>query len=92
MAIAATVNSSIYVTMLGFISGDEQVGFYSAALKVTRLVVSVVTSLTVILPRISYFYSNGEIDSMKNSVSKTFNVNILLALPASVGIFLLSKI
>ena len=90
MAIATTVNSSIDTTMLGFISGVEQVGYYSAALKVIRLVVAVVTSMTVILPRLSFYCSNGEIEKFKILSTKTLNANIVLALPASVGIFLVS--
>lgn len=91
MAVAATVNSSIDTTMLGFISGPEQVGYYSAALKVIRLVVAVVTSMTVILPRLSLYYADGELDKFKNLSTRTLNMNILLAWPASLGIILLSK-
>ena len=59
-----TVSSTIYLnvdtTMLGFVKGDEAVGYYSAAVKIKQILVSVVTSLgAVLLPRLSYHHEQG---------------------------------
>ena len=91
MSVAATVNSSIDITMLGFISGADEVGYYSAALKVVRLVAAVVASLTVILPRLSYYASVGENENFKILSTKTLDANMLLAIPACIGMMSLSK-
>lgn len=91
MSVAATVNSSIDITMLGFISGAEEVGYYSAALKVVRLLAAVIASFTVILPRLSYYASVGENENFKILSTKTLDANILLAIPTCIGIMTLSK-
>ncbi len=91
MSVAATVNSSIDITMLGFISGADEVGYYSAALKVVRLVAAVVASFTVILPRLSYYASAGENENFKILSTKTLDANMLLAIPACIGMMSLSK-
>lgn len=42
--------------MLGFMKTNEDVGYYTAAVKIKNILVSVVTSAsTVLLPRASYY-------------------------------------
>lgn len=91
MSIAATINSSLDVTMLGFISGDAQVGLYSAALKITRIAASVVASTTVILPRLSYYYSQNNFDELKKLFCKSFNMTAFFCFPLVTGLYLVSS-
>lgn len=91
MAISGMINSSLDITMLGLISGDTQVGFYSASLKIIKIVTSVATATTIILPRLSFFYKQGNFEEVKNIVCKTFNANIVFVIPAIFGVFLCSK-
>ena len=47
--------------MLAFMKDDTAVGYYSAAVKIKCVLVSVVTSLgTVLLPRASYYIENNQ--------------------------------
>lgn len=87
MSIATVINSSLDTTMLGFLSGDLEVGIYSASSKLYRLVTSVVTATTVILPTLSYLYSKDDINGMKELLNEAFNTNIVFVLPAIFGLF-----
>jgi len=93
---AINVSTSVYVNlnsvMLGFICGDESVGIYSAAYKVIKLILSVVTSLGIVLmPRSSYYISNDKIDEFNGLIKKAFNFIIVISIPIIVGLFMLSK-
>ena len=57
IAVAFYVNVS--VALLGFIQGNEEVGYYNAAYRIKDVMVSIVTSLgAVLLPRLSYYIEN----------------------------------
>ena len=53
-AVAISLYTILDTTMLGFISGDEETGYYSAAIKLNRIVISVITAVGFVLrPRLS---------------------------------------
>ena len=87
---------SIYFTldssMLGFMSTDYAVGLYSAANKINRFCISIIRSLSVVLlPRVSYYISNGEYERYKFLLKRCFDCVVMLALPAACGMFLMSE-
>lgn len=82
LTIAATIYNYLDTTMLGFMKGDEQVGYYTAAIKVKTILVSVITSLgTVLLPRISYYMEKGMVAEFKRTLKSSLEFVMLLALP-----------
>ncbi len=99
MACASTVYTNLDTVMLGFMTGDETVGYYNAAVRIKSILVSIVTSLgTVLLPRASYYVERGELDQFRRITRKALNFVFLAAVPMTVyfilfarqGIFLLS--
>ena len=91
-AIAATFFSSLDTTMLGFLSSDEQVGFYSAGAKIVRMVKNLFPAVTaVMIPRIAYYLSKDDEKSILELEKKAFNFLICFALPISAGFLLLMK-
>lgn len=93
---AMSVSISIYThldkVMLGILTNDEAVGYYTSANKLVRVIVSLVTSLgTVLLPRMSYYIKNDLTKEINNLIDKSLNFIFLLAIPASVGVFMLAK-
>ena len=91
-----TVSSTIYLnvdtTMLGFIKGSEAVGYYSAAVKIKQILVSVVTSLgTVLLPRLSYYYEQGNHEEFKRLTQKALNFVLLISLPVVAYFIIVSE-
>lgn len=82
MSVATTVYTNLDSVMLKFMRGDEQVGYYNAAVKVKTIVVSLVTSIgTVLLPRVSYYIERKMHKEFKEVTAKAFNLVILMALP-----------
>lgn len=61
MTIATTVYTNLDSVMLGFMKGDEAVGYYNAAVKIKTILVSLVTSMgAVLLPRLSFYIKEGK--------------------------------
>lgn len=82
---ATMIYTSLDTTMIGFISGDEQVGYYNAAVKLKTILVSLVTALgTVLLPRLSYFLANDKEKEFFEMIKKSFNFVIFVSIPAVV--------
>lgn len=91
MGVAINVYNNLDSTMLGFISGDESVGYYSAATKINRMVINVVTSLgVVLLPRLSYYIESKEIEEFNKIIKKSINFIFFIGLPACTGLYLLA--
>lgn len=62
---------SIYVQlnsiMLGFMAGDTAVGLFTAASKLSHMLLSISSALgTAMLPRMSYLIANGEKINLNN--------------------------
>ncbi|MBL6537388.1 flippase [Streptococcus suis] len=91
-----TVSTTIYVnvdtTMLGFVKGNEAVGYYSAAVKIKQILVSVVTSLgAVLLPRLSYHYEQGNHGEFERLTKKALNFVFLLSIPLVIYFIFVSR-
>lgn len=92
MTLAQVVMSNTDITMLGLMKGDYEVGLYSTAHKVTRIIGQVVQSLAiVVIPRLSIFFSNGDYEKFNALLRKVLNFNITLGLPCFVGVELLAN-
>lgn len=80
-------------TMIGSIILDKsEVGYYDQSQKIIKVLLTVVTSLgTVMLPRISNSFANGEKKVVLAYMRKSFRVVFLLALPMLFGIISVSN-
>ena len=82
MSCATTVYTNLDNVMLGFMTSDEQVGYYNAAVKIKSALVSVVTSLgTVLLPRISYYISRDAMQEARTIVKKAIQFVFVISVP-----------
>lgn len=93
---AMSLSVSIYVNldnvMLGFLSGDASVGLYTAANKLVKVILTLVTSLgTVLLPRMSYYIENNEVVQAKKLIRKSLDFILMISVPATVGLMVLSE-
>ncbi len=83
----AHVNS----VMLGFMTNDEQVGYYTAGTKVNLIAITLITTLgTVLLPRCSNLWKKGDEEGFANIINKSLKLIIGIALPMTVGLMLLA--
>lgn len=92
LSVSATIYLSVDTTLLGFMSGDVEVGYYSAAVKLKQILVGVVTSLgAVLLPRLSNYYEQGKHAEFKSLVQKAINFVFVISLPMMVYFIIMAK-
>lgn len=87
---------SLYVylntVMLGFMAGDEAVGFFTAGTKFPQIALVLITSLgTVLLPRCSNLIKSGMTDEFKSLIRKSLNITLALSLPLFIGMIVLAR-
>ena len=81
-SVATTVYTNLDIVMLGFMSNDRQTGYYSVAVKMKNLFVSLVTALgTVLLPRACYYVENEMDREFAESLKKAFQFVMLSSIP-----------
>lgn len=91
MAVSIEVYIVLDTTMLGFICTDTAVGLYNAAIKVNKMIISLITAFGVVLiPRLSYYIGMQDNEKMYDLVRKGYNYTFLLSIPAAIGLFVLS--
>lgn len=82
LTVATTIYTNVDTVMLGFLTTDEQVGFYNTATKLKGVLLSVVTALgTVMLPRVSYYIQMEMMDKFREMIKKSFQFVLLIAFP-----------
>lgn len=92
MTVAVSVYTILDTSMLGFLTDDREVGIYTAATKINKIVLSMVTAMTaVLLPRLSYYAKLEDKSQFNELVYKGFYVLLLISLPCTVGLSILSK-
>ncbi|MBK9577328.1 MAG: flippase [Fibrobacterota bacterium] len=87
---------SIYINldtvMLGFLSKTDSVGYYSSAMKLTKMLLSLVSSFSaVLLPRLSYYAANDQLEKFDEMLRKSLGVILLMCIPASAGLMLVGR-
>lgn len=87
----ATISVNIYLQLdnllIGSISGDRYVGYYSIANKLIRFVISFITIIgAVLLPRVSYLYLNDK-QQYQEYIHKSFNILALMSIPFTIFFF-----
>ena len=85
LSCAATIYTSLDSVMLGFMTTDADVGYYSAAVKIKNILVNIVAALgTVLLPRVSYYFEQNKLDEFWAVIKKALSFVVLVALPLTV--------
>jgi len=87
---------SLYVNlnsvMLGFMSDTTSVGLFTAATKLSHVLLSLVSALgTVMLPRLSNLISTGQKDKFNELAQKSITVVMALTLPLTAGLIMTAK-
>jgi O-antigen/teichoic acid export membrane protein len=77
---------SIYFSMdtilLGFLANNESVGYYSSALKLTKLIIAVLGSISVALfPQMINLYHNGGEEQFSKMVKQCYALILSLSIP-----------
>ncbi len=92
MILAQTIFSSVDSTMLGLMHGDYEVGIYGTAHKILNIVNQLISSLLwVIMPRMSYYFAEGDYENINRLLRQVLQFNITLGLPSLVGMTVLAN-
>lgn len=83
--------TSIYINldsvMLGFLKDNTSVGYYTAATRVSHILVTLITSFgAVLLPRSSNLIKNNQLDEFRRLSKKSFDMVMMMAFPLFVGV------
>lgn len=77
-----TLYTSFNVVYLGFVSNDDQVGYYTTATKVQNIILGLYTSFTlVMMPRISAMLAANDMADVKIMIRKSFSILYAFAFP-----------
>lgn len=93
---STSIATSIYTVMdtiiLGFLTNDTVVGYYTAAIKLNKVVIPLVVSLGVVLfPKISRSIAENNFLETQNLVNKSFHFVCLIGIPISFGLFIFAR-
>lgn len=92
MSVAITIYTNLDNVMLGFMKSDIDVGYYTAAVKIKLVLVSVVTSIsTVLLPRASYYVDQGLIDEFVSIAKRAMNFVVIFVIPSVIYFMIYAK-
>lgn len=91
-SVAVTIYFNLDNLMIGFISGENAVGYYAPALRLQRLLMGVVISVgTVVFPRLSYLSKCDNKEEYDNLSAKAIKITISIGLPLCIGLICLAK-
>lgn len=77
--------------ILGIISSEEQVGFFTAGSKISLVAVTLISSISyVLIPRSSHLIGTGDVKRFGELTTKALRLIICLSLPMIAGIWILS--
>ncbi len=89
--LAISVFTILDTSMLGFLTDDIQVGFYTAATKLTRMIRNLFPAVfTVLFARLSITGTKDE-NYFKELIGKTLDFILCFSLPIIAGLFILGK-
>lgn len=86
-SLAISIYTMLDTIMLGFLSDYTEVGYYSSAIKISRLLLPIVTAAAAVaLPRISRLYKERNFPELERVANKSFAFMALLAPPMTIGL------
>lgn len=91
-SIAISIYTILDTIMLGFISNYEEVGFYNYAVRLSKTLLMLVTSLSIVtVPRVSYYLEQKEYGKINELINKSFSFVSFLAFPVAIGLLCVSS-
>lgn len=89
LGILIIVYTNLDSVMLGFLSSNAEVGYYTAALRVTRVARGITTAIgATLLPRFAAYLRDNRHDSFAALSQKSLDLVTALILPAAAGLSL----
>lgn len=77
--------------MLGFMQGDDAVGYFTAGTKISHIGLTLISSIgTVLLPRGTNLLQNNDLSGFSSIITKSARMTIALSLPMVIGLMILA--
>lgn len=90
--LAVSIYVNLDTTMLGLLCDAKTVGYYTNSIKINKIIVSIVTSVTtVLIPRLSYYIKNDMRDKFEKLVVVALKTITCISIPSAIGVFVLAK-
>jgi O-antigen/teichoic acid export membrane protein len=87
----ASMYSTIDTLILGILKGYKDVGFYSAASRITKMTIPILTSMSIVLlPMLAVAFKERNFEQLKNVSKKSIDFVLLIGIPMSLGLYVLS--
>ena len=91
-SIAISIFTIMDTSMLGFLSTTQEVGYYSAASKLVRMVRNLFPAVfTVLFARFSYYHAQKNTNSYNDLAEKTINFILCFSIPIVAGFIILAS-
>ena len=90
--VAVQIYVNIDTTMLGWQLGNYYVGIYTIAVKIYSIIKNMLAAIyTVAIPRLTQYSADNNWSNYRDLYSKLFSVMMIIMLPISAGLIMLSK-
>lgn len=87
--VAIELYTMLDTTMLGLLCDEKNVGYYTNAMKVVKIIITVITAIGgTLLPHLSQYHMEGDDEVCGRIVSRVFEIMLFLFLPCCVGLML----
>lgn len=91
LTLSLSLYSNLNPILLGFITDDIQVGYFTAGTKITRVAILLISSIgTVLLPRCSNLVENGKEHEFNNLINQSLKLILTLSYPMTIGLIVLA--
>lgn len=85
--IAIELYTLVDVTMLGMMTSNKNVAYYSYASKINRIFVQLINAITiVVVPRLAFYYKEARRNDFNDLLTKAFEIILVIGIPIVVGI------
>ena len=83
LAIMGSIYLNLDTVMIGHFSTKTEVGIYTAAMRIVRLIITIILALnTVMIPKATQFFKSGESGHQRNIIALTLRFVFFISLPA----------
>ena len=87
LSVVISIYANLDTVMLGFMKESAVVGYYTGATRITKMLMGIVSSLgTVMIPRLSNLYKNGQVDEFRSLAQKSFDFVFAVSFPLFIGL------
>lgn len=90
-SVAISIYTMLDTLMLGFLSNYTEVGYYTSAMKISRLVMPIVAAMSpVVFVRVSALKEQGDFNAIKEVLKRSFTYMYTIAIPITFGIIVIA--